>query len=58
MTTPPTSQTPRSIVVHFPNGDPIALYAGPYRRRPVGMRGVKMAAEIDLPADVRVDTED
>src|SRR4051812_2958893 len=27
------------------------IYAGPYRQKPAGMYGIKLAAEIDAPAD-------
>jgi len=34
------------------------IYGGPYFNRPPEMYGVNMAAEIDHPADVRVETKD
>lgn len=34
------------------------IYGGPYRQKPFGMRGVKMAQEIDMPFFVSVPTKD
>ena len=34
------------------------LYGGPYRKKPEGMKGVKMAAEINAQCDVSVPTRD
>jgi protein-tyrosine phosphatase len=36
----------------------LAVFGGPYRQRPKGTFGVKMAREIDLPYDVSVPTVD
>lgn len=39
-------------------GQRFEVYGGPYRLRPARMKGVRMAKEIDLPADVVIPTED
>lgn len=36
----------------------VTLYGGPYRYKPVDFFGINMAAEIPMPADVRIPTED
>lgn len=39
-------------------GEDITVVGGPYRARPANMYGVKMAAEINLPCDMDIPTED
>lgn len=40
------------------NGSKVTVLGGPYRDREPGIRGVKLAAEITAPYDVKLDIED
>lgn len=46
------------IILKNHAGDNMYVYGNPYRAKPDGIAGVKMAAEIDLPCDVDIPTED
>jgi len=48
----------RNIPFKFGFGNTVYIYGGPYRARPTNTYNICMAAEIDEPADIRVETRD